>query len=149
MIQSSRHQIPTGYEPGLTRTITTTASFVRGEYLYVVLIQPQRSQSTSAALTQNFTSATLDPLPKPLSQPKAKGEHRCKHYRGRHSSDKSWREHPENAPNWFKKKMKDMVKEKGDRGRLARNRLPVPKNKTGQSNVKRTVSLLQWQITNL
>ena len=43
-------------------------------------------------------------------------EERCKHCRGRHPTDKCWIEHPEDASNCFKDKMKEMAKEKGDKG---------------------------------
>ena len=45
---------------------------------------------------------------------------RCKHCKGKHSSDDCWTEHPEDAPNWFKEKMKESIQEKGEIGRVAR-----------------------------
>ena len=50
----------------------------------------------------------------------AMAEERCKHCRGRHPTDKCWIENPEDAPNWFKNKIKEIAKEKGDKGRQAR-----------------------------
>ena len=50
----------------------------------------------------------------------ALAEERCKHCKGRHPTDKCWIENPEDAPSWFENKMKEMAKEKRNKGRQAR-----------------------------
>ena len=73
----------------------------------------QHTQARSNGHAQNTTS---DP-----SFRAAKAEiERYKHCRDRHPSNDYWIKHPENVPSWFKDKMKEMLKEKGDKGRQVR-----------------------------
>ena len=68
----------------------------------------QHTQARSNDNAQQFTSE--------LSHHATMAEERCKHCRGRHPTDKCWIEHSKDASISFKDKMKEMAKEKGDKG---------------------------------
>ena len=72
-------------------------------------------QHTQARSNDNAQQSTSE-----SSHHATMAEERCKHCRGRHPTDECWIEHPEDAPNWFKDKMKEMAKEKETKGRQAR-----------------------------
>ena len=112
------------------RTVLCLSMSLPQEYQYLVQIWATMPAITSLKARQMVLEASRQHIQarsngdaQSSSDPSftaALAEERCKHCRGRHLTDNCWIENPEEAPSWFRDKMKEMVKEKGDKGRQAR-----------------------------
>ena len=115
------------------RTVLCLSMSLPQEYQYLVQIWATMPTITSLKARQMVLEASRQHTQarsngdsqESASEPsfkaaQAKAEEKCKHCKGRHPTDQCWTEYPEDAPQWFRDRMKEEAKEKGDKGRQAR-----------------------------